>query len=94
MLLHLVGRREQLDHGRIIGPELGLRHALPPAPALASELWLLTHPGLRRSARVRALMDSLGWHSESADCCRSERSGRQRSGGCPGPPASETRSAG
>ncbi|MCC2663588.1 MAG: hypothetical protein K0S35_1510 [Geminicoccaceae bacterium] len=59
MLLQLVGRREQLDHGRIIGPELGLRHALPPAPALASELWLLTHPGLRRSARVRALMDSL-----------------------------------
>ena len=32
---------------------------LPPEPAMASELWLLTHPDLRRTARVRAFMDAL-----------------------------------
>jgi hypothetical protein len=26
---------------------------------MASELWLLTHPDLRRTARVRAFMDTL-----------------------------------
>jgi DNA-binding transcriptional LysR family regulator len=40
-------------------PEPALVRVLGPAPALASELWLLTHPELRRSARVRAFMDSL-----------------------------------
>jgi DNA-binding transcriptional LysR family regulator len=40
-------------------PEPALQRALPPEPGLASELWLLTHPDLRRTARVRAFMDRL-----------------------------------
>ena len=31
----------------------------PPEPALGTDLWLLTHADLRRTARVRALMDLL-----------------------------------
>ena len=31
----------------------------PPDPALASDLWLLTHPDLRRTPRVRTLLDHL-----------------------------------
>jgi len=38
-------------------PELA--RVLPPQPAMTSELWLLTHPDLRRTARVRAFMDAL-----------------------------------
>ncbi|MDA1090194.1 MAG: LysR family transcriptional regulator [Proteobacteria bacterium] len=37
--------------------EPSLKRLLPPEPALASELWLLTHEDLRNSARVRAFMD-------------------------------------
>jgi len=40
-------------------PEPELIRVLPPQPALASELWLVTHPELRRSARVRAFMETL-----------------------------------
>jgi DNA-binding transcriptional LysR family regulator len=40
-------------------PLPGLVRVLPPEPAMASELWLLTHPDLRRTARVRAFMDAL-----------------------------------
>lgn len=36
-----------------------LVRVLPPDPAAASELWLLTHPDLRRTARVRAFMDRI-----------------------------------
>jgi DNA-binding transcriptional LysR family regulator len=36
-----------------------LVRVLPPEPALAGELWLLTHPDLRRTARVRAFMEML-----------------------------------
>ena len=36
-----------------------LVRVLPPEPSLAGELWLLTHPDLRRTARVRALMETL-----------------------------------
>jgi DNA-binding transcriptional LysR family regulator len=36
-----------------------LLRVLPPEPALAGELWLLTHPDLRRTARVRAFMETL-----------------------------------
>ena len=32
---------------------------MPPESALAGELWLLTHPDLRRTARVRAFMETL-----------------------------------
>ena len=35
----------------------GLRRVLDPDPELSSELWLLTHEDLRRTARVRAFMD-------------------------------------
>ncbi|MBX5460766.1 MAG: hypothetical protein IRZ28_06690 [Steroidobacteraceae bacterium] len=30
-----------------------------PVPELQSELWLLTHPQLRRTARVKAFVDTL-----------------------------------
>jgi DNA-binding transcriptional LysR family regulator len=36
-----------------------LVRVLPPEPSLAGELWLLTHPDLRRTARVRAFMETL-----------------------------------
>jgi hypothetical protein len=32
---------------------------LPPEPSLAGELWLVTEPDLRRTARVRAFMETL-----------------------------------
>lgn len=37
----------------------GLVRLMPPDPAYASDLWLLTHPDLRHTPRVRALMDHL-----------------------------------
>jgi molybdate transport repressor ModE-like protein len=37
----------------------GLERSGPPLPELATELWLLTHPDLQRSARIRALLDFL-----------------------------------
>jgi DNA-binding transcriptional LysR family regulator len=40
-------------------PEPALIRVLPPQPALAGELWLVTHPDLRRTARVRAFMDAI-----------------------------------
>ncbi len=40
-------------------PDTRLNRILPLDDELASELWLLTHPDLRRTARVRALMDFL-----------------------------------
>lgn len=36
-----------------------LVRVLPPDPALAGELWLLTHSDLRRTARVRAFMETI-----------------------------------
>jgi DNA-binding transcriptional LysR family regulator len=40
-------------------PSPELVRILPPEPALAGELWLLTHADLRRTARVRAFMETL-----------------------------------
>lgn len=37
----------------------GLRRLFPVEPATSTELWLLTHPDLRRVPRVRALMEFL-----------------------------------
>ena len=37
----------------------GLRRLAGPLPELDSELWLLTHPDLQRTARIRALLDFL-----------------------------------
>jgi DNA-binding transcriptional LysR family regulator len=37
----------------------GLIRLAPPDPALASDLWLLTHPDLRQTPRVRTLLDHL-----------------------------------
>jgi len=45
----------------------GLQRLIEPPDALASELWLLSHPDLRRTARVRALM---GFLSEAIDAER------------------------
>ncbi|WP_394841389.1 LysR family transcriptional regulator [Pendulispora brunnea] len=36
-----------------------LERVLPPVAEMASTLWLLTHPDLRRTARVRAVLDLL-----------------------------------
>lgn len=38
-------------------PDTRLTRIVPPVNELASELWLLTHTDLRRTARVRVLMD-------------------------------------
>ena len=40
-------------------PDTRLKRIMPPPDELASELWLLSHPDLRRTARVKALMDFL-----------------------------------
>ena len=40
-------------------PDTRLTRILAPPDELTSKLWLLTHPDLRRTARVRALMDYL-----------------------------------
>ncbi len=40
-------------------PDTRLKRIMSPPDKLASELWLLTHPDLRRTARVKALMDFL-----------------------------------
>lgn len=42
-----------------LGDAAGLRRMGPPDPALGTELWILTHPSLRRVARVRAILDAL-----------------------------------
>jgi len=39
--------------------DMGLRRVTPPLPELDTELWLLTHPDLQRTARIRALLDLL-----------------------------------
>ena len=39
--------------------DAGLKRVAPPPPELATELWLLTHPDLQRTARIRALLDLL-----------------------------------
>src|SRR4051794_13128243 len=48
-------------------PEPGLRRALPggPVPALARELWIVTHQDLRRMGRVRAFFDAVAQGIES-----------------------------
>ena len=38
----------------------GLVRLASPDPDLAGQLWLLTHPDLRRTPRVRAVLDHLG----------------------------------
>lgn len=38
-------------------PDPGLRRVMPILPELETELWLLTHPDLKRVARIRALLD-------------------------------------
>lgn len=40
-------------------PKPLLKRYLPPPPELDSELWLLSHPDLRRTARVRAFVEYL-----------------------------------
>ena len=38
-------------------PDAALKRISPPIDAMASSLWLLTHPDLRRVARIRAFLD-------------------------------------
>jgi DNA-binding transcriptional LysR family regulator len=38
-------------------PDPALRRVHPPLPAMEASLWLLTHPDLRRVARIRAVLD-------------------------------------
>jgi len=38
----------------------GLRRVMGPEPEMASGLWLLTHPDIRTTARVRVFMDHVG----------------------------------
>jgi len=40
-------------------PEPGLKRVIEPPKEFTSELWLLTHPQLKRTARVRAFVDFL-----------------------------------
>jgi DNA-binding transcriptional LysR family regulator len=42
-----------------LGDSLGLQRVLAPTPDLWTELWLLTHPDLQRTARIRVLIDLL-----------------------------------
>lgn len=43
----------------IADPRPGLVRLAPPSPELADDLWLLTHPDLRQSPRVRVFLDFL-----------------------------------
>lgn len=46
-------------------PDPGLQRLQPPVADMASSLWLLTHPDLRRVARIRAVLDFMGeWLAE------------------------------
>jgi molybdate transport repressor ModE-like protein len=41
------------------GVETGLHRLAPPIAAMANNLWLITHPDLRRMPRVRGVMDAI-----------------------------------
>lgn len=64
----VLGLREAIEAGLGIGPlpcmvgdlAPGLARLAAPEPELGGSLWLLTHPDLRHSARVRAFMDFMG----------------------------------
>jgi DNA-binding transcriptional LysR family regulator len=43
-------------------PDPALRRALPPLPEAETSLWLLTHPDLRHTARIRAVLEALAQH--------------------------------
>ncbi|MGI6245280.1 MAG: LysR family transcriptional regulator [Pseudochelatococcus sp.] len=61
----VLGLAEAVEAGIGIGPlpcfiadtKPGLRRLTPPDPEFSTSLWLLTHPDLRRSVRVRAFLD-------------------------------------
>jgi DNA-binding transcriptional LysR family regulator len=61
----VLGLTEAVEAGLGIGPlpcfiadaRLGLVRLGPPNPDFSTGLWLLTHPDLRHSARVRAFLD-------------------------------------
>lgn len=46
----------------LAGPGSGLRRFSPPLPECATELWLLMHPDLRHTARIRAVHQVLAEH--------------------------------
>lgn len=61
-------------------PEPMLRRLQAPLPALATELWLLTHRDLRRVARIRAFLDfvALALSAQRAALAGSGQGRRQR----------------
>lgn len=46
----------------IADPDPDLVRVMSPLPEMETSLWLLTHPDLRRTARVRAVLDALAEH--------------------------------
>lgn len=46
----------------IADPDPDLVRVMPPLAEMATSLWLLTHPDLRRTARVRVVLDALADH--------------------------------
>ncbi|MGV6874945.1 LysR family transcriptional regulator [Pseudochelatococcus sp. B33] len=64
----VLGLSEAVQAGIGIGPlpcfiadaQPSLRRLMPPNPDFSTSLWLLTHPDLRRSVRVRAFLDYAG----------------------------------
>lgn len=42
-----------------LGESMGLRRMRPPLAEITTDLWLLTHPDLRKTARIRVLADFL-----------------------------------
>lgn len=59
--------------------EPALRHMGGPMPRSSIDLWLLTHPDLRRTARIRALMDFVAEHLTEWDWGHSRRAGDEPS---------------
>lgn len=46
----------------VADPDPDLVRVMPPLAEMATSLWLLTHPDLRRTARVRVVLDALADH--------------------------------
>jgi DNA-binding transcriptional LysR family regulator len=63
----VLGIAETIEAGIGIGPlpcfigdtRPGLKRLMPPNPEFATALWLLTHPDIRQSPRIRASLDHL-----------------------------------
>jgi DNA-binding transcriptional LysR family regulator len=64
----VLGLAEAIEAGLGVGPlpcfigdqKPGLRRLMAPNPEFGTALWLLTHPDIRQSPRIRATLDMLG----------------------------------